>query len=176
MEWERNKTTKDMHYYVEKTSIRPSRLKYYIRKLKQGVNIDKSIVKKGRHRKLGYNESHKLVSIIRENNRSSLRAMQKMLVDDGCPVSVATIHTHLRRRMTEYDFPIFTLKRFVTRDIRAEQDISLKQKRKDILYELNNYISRGFRPLYIDESHWDLGIIAGRARSEIGTTLNMLFS
>lgn len=67
------------------------------------------------------------------------------------------------------DCPIFTLKRFVTSDIKAEQDIILKQIIRDAIYELDSYISRGFHPLYIDESHWDLGVIAGRARSEIRT-------
>lgn len=168
-EWSMYSTSKFILYYVEKTGIRPSRIKEFIRRLKKGENIDKSKVKKSRHRKIGLNESEKLVNMILDINRISLREMRQQLLTENCNVSISTIHTHLTSRMNEYNLPIITLKRYLQRDERANIP-TLKDDRIVVVKKLNTYISKGYRPIYVDESHWDLGLLAGRARSPIGET------
>lgn len=89
-------------------------------------------MKKRLHRKIGLSESEMLVKVIRDNNRISLRLMKRQLQNENCSVSISTIQTHLTSRMSDYNFPMFTLKRYVQRDERADTP-TLKDDRINIV-------------------------------------------
>lgn len=153
----------DISIYCNKTGIKPYRVKILINQLKKGYNIDKSSTKKGRKRILTENDSNIIVDVIRNNNMATLKEMQNSL---DKPVSVSTISRHLNKRMK----PRITLKRFTVRQCKADMDSSLNKSRLKVVLDMIGYMEQGLRPVFVDESHWSMGYIHGRARDFSGNT------
>lgn len=56
------------------------------------------------------------------------------------------------------------------RGSRIEDVEKLKRERLEVIKKLNVWKSNGYRPVYIDETHWQMGLVSKRARSKTGTT------
>lgn len=154
--------------YSNVSGIKPQRVKRLIQKLKAGIDIDKSTVRKGRMRILNDSDSILLSNQINNNdNRTTLRNMQAIIKEkNNKVVSLATIHRHLTTRM----IPQITLKRFVKRGSKVNDIERLKDERIVVVHKLVSYIEQGYRPLFLDETHWMLGLVTQQARSAVGTT------
>lgn len=90
--------------YCDATGIKPNRLKCLIRKLQRGEEIDKSVVKKGRKKKLTSNESKILADVIKKNDKTTLKAMKAIIKEkSNIQVSESTIHRELTSKMHRAD-------------------------------------------------------------------------
>lgn len=153
------------------TGIKSNRLKSLICSLKKGECIDKSTVKKGRNRKLTSIESNILVDLIKDNNRNTLNMMKAVIKDkSNISVSITTLHRHLKHRMVDDNLPNITLKRFVPRGScdDATSIEALKDQREIVVQKMLSLIGQGYRPIFIDEAHWQMGLVSKRARSDVG--------
>lgn len=158
-------------YYSQVTNIKKSRVSAMIRTLKKGGSIDKSTVKKGRQRLLGVSESTILINKIRDNNRCTLGEMQAVIEHEtGKMVSKSTIHRHLTTGMQRLNLQNITLKRYVSRGSNESTIDNLKDQRKVTVRKLIEFQEKGYRTVFVDESHWQMGLVSGRARAPSGTT------
>lgn len=158
-------------YYSSMTNINITRVKNLLRILNKGGDIDKSATKKGRQRILGESESLILINTIRDNNKCSLKELQAVIAHEaGKAVSTSTIHRHLTTRMMDDGLPNITLKRFVIRGSNKDNIPDLIEQRKTVVRKLIQFQESGFRPVYVDETHWQMGLVTGRGRAPIGET------
>lgn len=155
--------------YSEITGIKIKRIRSLITSLKKGESIDKSTVKKGAQRKLNEIQSSILVDMIKRKNTLTLKEMKNNLQEQNINVSISTIHRHINSYLVDYGLPNITLKRCVTRSSPTTDIEKLKDERIVVIQKLHHYISKGFRPLFVDETHWRLGLVSKRARSEKGS-------
>lgn len=157
--------------YSDITGIKPERLRKVIRKLQKGEGIDKVNVRKGKMRLLGKSDGEILLEEIKRNNRATLRQLQEAIkAKTNKVVSISTVQRTLTMYMKRDGLPTITLKRFVSRGSRVCEINNLKEERKIVVRKFLAYLESGYRPIFVDESHWMMGLVTGRARAEIGTT------
>lgn len=157
--------------YSDITGIKPERLRKMIRKLQKGEGIDKVNVRKGKMRLLGKSDGEILLEEIKRNNRATLRQLQEAIkAKTNKVVSISTVQRTLTMYMKRDGLPTITLKRFVSRGSRVCEINNLKEERKIVVRKFLAYLESGYRPIFVDESHWMMGLVTGRARAEIGTT------
>lgn len=155
--------------YSMETGIKGTRIKNLILMLKKGRCIDKSTVRKGRNRKIGETMINMVSDLVKDNNRIRLKTIKEKLKENDVDVSVSTVCRTLNDRMKCYNLPNLSLKRCVIRSSRVEDIETLKDQRIEVIKKLHSFKAAGYRVLYLDESHWNLGIISRRARSEVNT-------
>ncbi|KAK8815160.1 hypothetical protein WA158_003372 [Blastocystis sp. Blastoise] len=172
--------------YSTKTGIKPKQTSAFIKILRDGGSIDLSSVKKGRKKLITVNGSIRLTEMIRENNKITLTEMSTKLAtpepineeednqgeeeeeDNGViDASISTISRHLRFGMEKDGQPAFTIKLASHREP-ASNTAANKEKRIEVIQKLNLLESRGHMIVYVDESHWEVGLVHRHLRSPRG--------
>lgn len=92
--------------YSEVTGIKGSRIRNLITLLKKGVTIDQSKITKGRNRIIAPNAVSSIASMIKDNNRITLKDIRSNLSEMGITVSVSTIYRTLNYEWRMRDLKI----------------------------------------------------------------------
>jgi len=103
-----------------------------------------------------------------ETPRASLRVAGRALAIPGAAApSPATVARYIETALPCAGFPALSLK-LVSRRAPAAQTLEIKQRRVDVIRELTGAAAAGYFAVYVDETHWEVGLLRRRARAPVG--------
>lgn len=148
--------------------IKEDTLRRLRRRLANGESIERSKVKRGRHTKVTREVAADLNQMFLDKTARSDAEASRKLKEKGINVSREAIQRAMTNGLMEnYGFESLTMKRVYYRGENAESPEN-KQARKIAMSKLNEYMKRGYHPIFVDETHWSVGWAWNRQRGKKG--------
>lgn len=144
--------------------IKEDTLRRFRRKLEKGESIERSKVRRGRHTKITPDVAAKLNKMFLDKSVHSDAEASAKLKESGINVSREAIQRAMTDGLMEkYGFQSLTMQRVYYRGDGAESPKN-KERRKVVVSKLNEYMKRGYHPVFVDETHWSIGWAWNRQR------------
>lgn len=135
----------------------PSTIRKLLERVKRGESIERSKVKRGRHRIVDGHAAELLDDYFVHHNNTSDEKAAKLLKENGYAISRSSVQRAVTNgTMEAYGYKSLTMQRVYFRGKNAESEEN-KEARENAIAQLFSYINDNYHPVFVDETHWEVG-------------------
>ncbi len=135
----------------------PSTIRKLLERVKRGESIERSKVKRGRHRIVDGRAAALLDDYFTHNYNTSDAKAAKFLNEKGYTISKPSVQRAVTDgTMENYGYKSLTMQRVYFRGKNAESEEN-KEARENAIAQLFCYMNDNYHPVFVDETHWEVG-------------------